>query len=73
METSSDYVSYKKLLVFGSEGTGKTSFTKRLEQDLFEDESHTQDGKIKLIINILYKTLSQKEYRSSLRRINLWI
>ena len=73
METSSDYVSYKKVLVFGSEGTGKTSFTKRLEQDLFEDESHTQDGKIKLIINILYKPLSQKEYRSSLRRINLWI
>ena len=71
METSSDYVSYKKVLVFGSEGTGKTSFTKRLEQDLFEDESHTQDGKIKLIINILYKPLSQKEYRSSLRRINL--
>ena len=73
METSSDYVSYKKVLVFGSEGTGKTSFTKRLEQDLFENESHTQDGKIKLIINILYKPLSQKEYRSSLRRINLWI
>ena len=73
METSSDYVSYKKVLVFGSEGTGKTSFTKRLEQDLFEDESHTQDGKIKLIINILYKPLSQKEYRSSLRKINLWI
>ena len=71
METSSDYVSYKKVLVFGSEGTGKTSFTKRLEQDLFEDESHTNEGKIKLIINILYKRLSQKEYRSTLRRINL--
>jgi GTPase SAR1 family protein len=71
METSSDYVSYKKVLVFGSEGTGKTSFTKRLEQDLFEDESHTKEGKIKLIINILYKRLSQKEYRSTLRRINL--
>jgi GTPase SAR1 family protein len=71
METSSDYVSYKKVLVFGSEGTGKTSFTKRLEQDLFEDESHTEEGKIKLIINILYKHLSQKEYRSTLRKINL--
>ena len=71
METSSDYVSYKKVLVFGSEGTGKTSFTKRLEQDLFEDESHTKEGKIKLIINILYKRLSQKEYRSTLWRINL--
>ena len=60
METSSDYVSYKKVLVFGSEGTGKTSFTKRLEQDLFEDESHTQDGKIKLIL-IFYISLYHKK------------
>lgn len=52
METSQDFVSYKKVLVFGSEGTGKTSLTKKLEQDLFENESHTQDGKIKLIYNI---------------------
>ena len=72
METSSNFVSYKKVLVFGSEGTGKTSLTKKLEQDLFENESHTKDGKIKLIINILYKPLSQKKYRLTLRRINPW-
>lgn len=73
METSLDFVSFKKVLVFGSEGTGKTSLTKKIEQDLFANESHTKDGKIKLIINILYKPLSQKKYRSTLRRINLWI
>ena len=31
METSSDFVSFKKVLVFGSEGAGKTSLTKKLE------------------------------------------
>ena len=71
METSSDFASFKKVLVFGSEGTGKTSLTKKLEQDLFENEPHTNNGKIKLITNILYKPLSQKNYRSTLMRINL--
>ena len=45
METSSDFVSFKKVLVFGSEGTGKTSLTKKLENNLCENESHTQQSK----------------------------
>ena len=45
METSSDFVSFKKVLVFGNEGAGKTSLTKKLENNLFENESHTQQSK----------------------------
>ena len=45
METSSDFVSFKKVLVFGSEGAGKTSLTKKFENEALEIESHTQQSK----------------------------
>ena len=40
-----EFASYKKLIVFGSEGTGKTSLSKRIERDSFTDETHTDSGK----------------------------
>ena len=45
-----DFISYKKVLVFGAESTGKSSFAHRLSKGKFkEDLVHTQEGKI--IIN----------------------
>ena len=32
------FYSYKKLVIFGSEKTGKASFSKRLETDKFEGD-----------------------------------
>ena len=40
-----EFTSYKKLLIFGSEGSGKTSLSKRIERDSFTDETHTYSGK----------------------------
>ena len=40
MESQVKFVSYKKLLIFGNEGSGKTSLTKRLEKGSFQEESH---------------------------------
>ena len=39
------FASYKKLIVFGSEGTGKTSLSKRIERGSFTNETHTDNGK----------------------------
>ena len=41
----SEFVSYKKVLLFGAESTGKSSLSKRLEKGKFvEDIAHTEDG-----------------------------
>ena len=39
-----EFASYKKLIVFGSEGTGKTSLSKRIERGSFTNETHTENG-----------------------------
>lgn len=46
METKIEFVSYKKLIIFGSEGSGKTSLTSRLEHGSFQEESPSTDCKI---------------------------
>lgn len=33
-----EYVSYKKIIIFGIEGVGKTSLTSRLENKFFKEE-----------------------------------
>ena len=40
-----EFASYKKIIVFGSEGTGKTSLSKRIERGSFTNETHTDNGK----------------------------
>ena len=36
--------SYKKVLVFGIQNSGKTSLVKILEKGVFSEELHTEDG-----------------------------
>ena len=50
MENPIKYATYKKLLIFGSEGSGKTSLTKRLEKVSFTQESHSENGNILFLI-----------------------
>ena len=41
------YVSYKKVLLFGAESTGKSSFTMRLKEGKFQENiEQTKEGKI---------------------------
>ena len=53
MESPIKYASYKKLLIFGGESSGKTSLSKRLEKGTFTEESHSENGNIffKIIFN----------------------
>ena len=44
MDNVPEFVSYKKLLIFGSEGVGKTTLTKSIEKGTFSNESHTENG-----------------------------
>ena len=41
-----DYFSYKKVIIFGSQGSGKSSLTSRLEKGSFSTENPTEDGNI---------------------------
>ena len=50
MESPIKYASYKKLLIFGTESSGKTSLTKRLEKGSFTEESHSENGNILFLI-----------------------
>ncbi len=50
MESPIKYASYKKLLIFGGESSGKTSLSKRLEKGTFTEESHSENGNILFLI-----------------------
>ena len=45
MNKIEEFISYKKILLFGSCGSGKTSLTKSIEKDI-SDESNIEDGNI---------------------------
>ena len=49
MEGTAEFASFKKVIIFGSEGSGKTSLVKRIETGSFTNESHTETGKLKYI------------------------
>ena len=41
-----NFASYKKVLLFGAESTGKSSFSNILKTGLFKDDiKHTEEGK----------------------------
>ena len=48
MDASEEFASYKKVIIFGNEGSGKTSLTKRIERGSFTNESHTENCKLKI-------------------------
>ena len=53
VEDEIEYASFKKVLIFGSEGSGKTSLVKRIEKGHFSEESPSDEGNISLnILNI---------------------
>ncbi|MCQ2819184.1 MAG: hypothetical protein MJ252_18120 [archaeon] len=48
-----EFYSYKKLVIFGSEKTGKASFSKRLETDSVEESSEEGNERSKKY-NLIY-------------------
>ena len=44
MDNSPEFSSYKKVIIFGAEGTGKTTLTKSIEKGSFTNETHTENG-----------------------------
>ena len=46
MENKAEFVSYKKVIIFGCQGSGKSSLTSRLEKGSFSTENPTEDGNI---------------------------
>ena len=53
MENSPEFASFKKVVIFGSEGSGKTSLVKMFEKGKFTDETHSESGKLKYYIIFL--------------------
>jgi len=45
MDKIEEFISYKKILLFGTDKAGKTSLTKCIEKGV-SDESQKEDGKI---------------------------
>ena len=53
MENSPEFISYKKLVVFGAVGVGKTTLTKSIEKGTFSEEiTHSENRKF-LYYNII--------------------
>ena len=47
METNEDFKSYRKVILFGSKGVGKTSLSQRLKMGKFVvNIPETEDGKL---------------------------
>jgi GTPase SAR1 family protein len=45
MNSDMEFISYKKLVIFGAKGSGKTSFIKSIQHMKFEEDSISEDGK----------------------------
>ena len=45
MSSDLEFISYKKLVIFGAKGSGKTSFIKSIQHQEFEENSISEDGK----------------------------
>jgi GTPase SAR1 family protein len=45
MNSDMEFISYKKLVIFGAKGSGKTSFINTIQDKKFEEDSVSEDGK----------------------------
>jgi GTPase SAR1 family protein len=45
MSSDMEFISYKKLVIFGAKGSGKTTFIKSMQEMKFEEDSISEDGK----------------------------
>ena len=49
MDKTLEFVSYKKVIIFGAKGSGKTCLTTCLETGSFSEDLESNNGKIYLI------------------------
>jgi len=49
MENNPEFVSYKKVLIFGNGGSGKSSLVKSFQKINSSNEQNPEQGKIKII------------------------
>ncbi len=68
METDQEFSVFKKLLIFGSPGSGKTSLTERLDKNYFVDTPPSIEGifhtfLIILYLSILYRNNTNKTFK----------
>ena len=59
MENSPEFVSYKKVVVFGAVGAGKTTLTKSIEKGVFQEESHSDNRKF-IYLNIYIAVITTR-------------
>ena len=45
MKKKSDFIKYEKLLIFGTENSGKSTLSYYLERNKFNEEKPTEEGK----------------------------
>jgi GTPase SAR1 family protein len=45
MEKTPEFIAYKKVCIFGNEGSGKSSLVRTLEKGSFASEQHTENCK----------------------------
>ena len=49
-QDENEFTSFKKVIIFGAEGSGKSTLSNYLETGKFSEQTHTQDGKYIFII-----------------------
>lgn len=49
MENSPEFVSFKKVIIFGNEGSGKTTLVRSIEKGSFTEETHSDNCKINIL------------------------
>ena len=48
MERINDFICFKKIIIFGSEQSGKSTLTKNLESEVFRNEEYPENSKFNI-------------------------